>query len=134
MTSGTDAVKRFRIGSAEPRFGALVFDYLKTVVPFWRLCDEAWALGEDHLVGIGVLRNYGGQLMVVLQSDGWSKPHPAWPNIEPALEAAGYSRDRIVVVVDDRSGVPEVRQTMQFPQVLWSERERLKDYLVKDEP
>jgi hypothetical protein len=70
-------------------FGVSVFEYLKTLVPQWRLCDEAWLLGEDHLVGIGLERNYGGQLMVVPWPDGGLMQHPALPAIEPALKAAG---------------------------------------------
>lgn len=36
-------------------------------VPRWRLSDEAWNLGDNkYLTGIGVQRNNGGQLMVVL--------------------------------------------------------------------
>ena len=69
-------------------FGSLVFEHLKTLVPFWRVCDEAWLLGNDYLVGIGVERNYGGQLLVVPLPDR-EPPHPRWPDILPSLESAG---------------------------------------------
>jgi hypothetical protein len=48
------------------RFGSVIFEYLKTIVPYWRICDEAWHVTEDpYLGGIGVERNYGGQLLVI---------------------------------------------------------------------
>lgn len=118
---------------APQTFGALVFEYLKTLVPDWRLCDEAWLLGNDHLVGIGVERNYGGQLMVIPWADG-AEPHPQWPNIEPLLSAHGISTNRIVVVIDDRIDGSGDHRLAVFTEVLWSEREHLKDYAVKDQP
>jgi hypothetical protein len=48
-----------------PSFDQDLYSYVETLVPYWRVCDEAWPLGEDHLVGIGVLRNHGGQVMVL---------------------------------------------------------------------
>lgn len=122
------------MASVEPTFGVLVFDYLKTLVPSWRLCDEAWVLAGDHLVGIGVERNYGGQLMVVPDPEGSAKPHPAWPDIEPSLEAAGYTPERVVVVIDDRDGAKNGRRSTRFPEIRWSEREQLMDHVVKDRP
>ncbi len=115
-------------------FGELVFEYLKTVVPHWRLCDEAWLLGDDHLVGIGVERNYGGQMLIVPLSGGDVVPHQDWPDILPALEAAAIALDRVVVVLDDRAERPQYYQSTPFPKVLWSEREQLSTWVVRDTP
>jgi hypothetical protein len=121
--------------SSMPRsFGGIVFDYLKTAVPYWRLSDEAWSLGDEHLIGIGVLRNYGGQLMVVPWSDGGSMPHPSWPDVGPALDAAGIPLDRVIVVIDDRDGDGPSRRPTPFVEITWSQREQLKEYVVKDQP
>jgi len=41
------------------------------LVPYWRICDKAWHIGENiYLAGIGVERNYGGQLLVIPVADG----------------------------------------------------------------
>ena len=47
-------------------FGMELFEYVRTLVPYWRVSDDAWPLSNaSHLCGIGVLRNYGGQAMVM---------------------------------------------------------------------
>jgi hypothetical protein len=115
-------------------FSKLVFDYLQTLVPNWRLCDEAWPVGDEHLIGIGVERNYGGQVLVVTLSDGDSSPHPSWPNIDDQLKAHGKAANRVVVVLDDRNNDAYVRGQTPFVEIPWSGRERLTDYITKDEP
>jgi hypothetical protein len=114
-------------------FSKLVFDYLQTLVPYWRVCDEAWPVGDEHLIGIGVERNYGGKVTIVPLPDEDLLPHPSWPDIEHGLKASGRAVNGVVVVLDDRNRDAYRAQT-PFEEIPWSERERVKDYVAKDQP
>lgn len=112
-------------------FGSELFEYITTVVPHWRVCDEAWAIASDHLTGIGVLRNYGGQVMVM----PWDEhTHRQLVGFRGLL---GPLLKRIVVVVDDR----EAEDSEVVPAILapiavlpWSRRSELAAFVIKDAP
>jgi hypothetical protein len=110
-------------------FGSELFEYVTTVVPYWRVCDEAWPLANDHLTGIGVERNSAGQVMVM----GWNE------DTRRQLASLGDLPEsflkRIVVVVDDReSQDAEAIVAMLAPiaVLLWSHRSELAAFIKKD--
>src|ERR1700757_4634160 len=88
-------------------FGQEVYEYIVTLVPYWRATTEAWLLSnERYLVGIGVLRNYGGDLMVVtLQSPEEKEADQLRLILSDKLRLLQGSLDNIVVVYDDRRGL-----------------------------
>jgi hypothetical protein len=80
-------------------FGQELFEHITTVVPYWRVNDEAWLDGDGYLTGIGVLRNYGGQAMILPWGDCAREQFTRLRKLpKPFLR-------RIAVVVDDRSTV-----------------------------
>lgn len=104
-------------------------------MPYWRVTDEAWPLGEEsesrYLNGIGVLRNYGGQVMVV---PGEESPLETLRSI---LERKSFDTQRVIVVVDDRDGQDwhDVAARVSPVRVLpWSRRDELTRFVLKDEP
>ena len=112
-----------------PTFGQELFEHITTVVPYWRVCDEAWALADDHLTGIGVLRNYGGQVMVLPWSQNTRR------QLARFREQLGPLSKRIIVVVDDREPEDmEAISTMLTPITVlpWSRRDELASFVVKD--
>ena len=110
-------------------FGQELFTHITTVVPYWRVCDEAWLLGDDHLTGIGVLRNYAGQVMVLPWCDDTRQQLARFRELlEPLLK-------RIVVVVDDRQPEDlEAISAMLTPIAVlpWSRRTELARFIIKD--
>jgi hypothetical protein len=107
-------------------------DHIMTLVPYWRVCcDEAWALGDDHLIGIGVERNYGGQVMVLPWSEDTRQQLTRFrEQLAPRLK-------RIVVVVDDREPEDlEAISAMLTPITMlpWSRRTELARFVIKDTP
>jgi hypothetical protein len=114
-----------------PTFGQELFKHITTVVPYWRVCDEAWLLGGDHLTGIGVLRNYGGQVMVLPWSEDARAQLARFRELlEPVLT-------RVVVVVDDRESedLDEISAMLTPIAVLpWSRRTELARFIVNDIP
>jgi hypothetical protein len=112
-----------------PTFGQELFEYITTVVPYWRVSDEAWPLADDYLTGIGVLRNYGGQVMVLPWSEDTRRQLMRFRELlEPLLK-------QIVVVVDDR----EPEDLEAIPALLspitvlpWSRRTELARFVIKD--
>jgi hypothetical protein len=112
-------------------FGQELFAYITTLVPYWRVCDEAWALdeGDDHLTGIGVLRNYGGQVLIVPWDDS------ACGQLAHVHKRLKTFFDRIMVVVDDRKSEDlEAIRAICSPIVVlpWSRRAELAAFVVKD--
>jgi len=112
-----------------PTFGQELFEYITTVVPDWRVCDEAWPLADDYLTGIGVLRNYDGQVMVLPWNEDAGKQLARFRELlEPLLK-------RVVVVVDDRDVQDmEAISAMLTPIVVlpWSRRTELARFVTKD--
>ncbi len=122
--------ERSRITAASvSTFGQELFRYITTVIPYWRVCDEGWPLANDYLTGIGVLRNYGGQVMVLpWNEDARSQLTRFRELLEPLLK-------RIVVVVDDRE--PEDLQAISavlapIAVLPWSRRAELASFIIKD--
>jgi hypothetical protein len=112
-------------------FGQELFKHITTVVPYWRACDEAWPLADDHLTGIGVLRNYGGQVMVLPWSEDTRRQ---LVRLRELLEPISK---RIIVVVDDREPEDvEAISAMLTPIVVlpWSGRSELAKFVIKDSP
>jgi hypothetical protein len=111
-----------------------LFEYLTTLVPYWRVCDEAWPIigaGDRHLTGIGVLRNYGGQVMVMPWNED-TRQQLAWfrESLDPLL-------DQVVVVVDDREpedleGISAMGTAVTV--LPWSRRAELVAFVIKDRP
>jgi hypothetical protein len=108
-----------------------LYNYVETLVPYWRVCDEAWPLGEDNLVGIGVLRNYGGQVMVLPWNQNTSDQlRRLREQLEPFLKHI------IVVVPDCESEELEAIDASVAPVeiLLWSRRTDLANFVIKDSP
>lgn len=118
------------------RFGQELFAYITTLVPYWRVCDEAWPLKYDersglseHLTGIGVLRNYEGDAMVI----PWSET--ARQQLAYFGELLAPLSDRIVVVLDDREsdGYEAVSVLVAPIRVIrWSRRVELEHIVIRD--
>jgi hypothetical protein len=110
-------------------FGSELFEYITTIVPYWRVCDEGWPIGSDHLTGIGVLRNYGDQAMVMTwDQDTRGQLSRLRDQLEPFLK-------RIVVVVDDRETediAPVSAVIAPIAVIPWSRRGELAAFIVKD--
>lgn len=112
-------------------FSSELFEYITTVVPYWRVCDEAWPLANDHLTGIGVERNWGGQVMVMpWDQDTRRQLVPLGDRPESVLK-------RIIVVVDDRE--PEDTEAIAalltpIAVLRWSRRSELAAFLIKNAP
>jgi hypothetical protein len=115
-------------------FPRMLFSYVATLVPYWRVCDDAWSLADgSHLLGIVVQRNYGGETIVVI----WDPTDPTLVNKLTHGIRDQIARDptRCVVVLDDRNGelAEDVRQRIAPVDVVtWSERIRLGQYVIKD--
>lgn len=116
-------------------FGSELFTYITTLVPYWRVNDEAWPLDAEseppYLSGIGVLRNYGGQVMVVPGEDS------SLETLSSILERKPFDAPRVIVVVDDRDGQDwhNIAARVSPVRVLpWSRRDELRGFVIKDEP
>jgi hypothetical protein len=113
-------------------FVSTLFQYINTVVPYWRVCDEAWPLGplgDNQLIGIGVLRNYGGEVMVLPWNQDTRRQLACFRELlEPLLK-------RIIVVVDDREreDLEAISAILAPITVLpWSRRAELASFIIKD--
>jgi hypothetical protein len=112
-------------------FGSELFEYITTIVSYWRVCDEAWLIGSDHLTGIGVSRNYGGQAMVMT----WDQDTSC--QLSGLRDQLGPFLKRIVVVVDDRETediAPVSPVTLPIAVIPRSRRGELAAFIVKDAP
>ncbi|MBV8530016.1 MAG: hypothetical protein JO104_01760 [Candidatus Eremiobacteraeota bacterium] len=94
------------------------------------MSDEAWSVGSDHLTGIGVLRNYGGQVMVM----PWCEDTRA--QLTRLREVPGLlAPARIIVVVDDRE-TEDLEDISAFvtpiPVLPWSRRAELASLVIED--
>ncbi|HTJ24984.1 MAG TPA: hypothetical protein VMA36_02365 [Candidatus Limnocylindria bacterium] len=124
------------------RFQQAVFAYITTLVPYWRVSDDAWPLSDgSYLAGIGVLRNYGGDAMVVpltaLEDEALPELLKVLTGQVESVIARGSIAARLVIVLDDRFG--DLRK--QLPPemecatiVSWSNREALAQYVGGDAP
>jgi hypothetical protein len=114
-------------------FGRKLFEYIKTLVPDWRVSDDAWALSdESHLCGIGVLRNYGGEVMVIEWTPGIHKQ-------VSDLRDSGSEVDfnRVVIVVDDHAIADWLniqKELAPINVIPWSKREGLAQIVISDQP
>ena len=113
-------------------FGTEVFQYLTTLVPSWRVCDEAWYVADDcYLAGIGVLRNHGGQVLLIPWEECRRK------ELLGLRDGRHIQLDRVVVVVDDRSESrwATIRDDLAPMAVVpWSRRGELALTIIKDQP
>jgi hypothetical protein len=116
-------------GRSGSRFGQELFEYLTTLVPYWRVSDEAWPLEKDHIRGIGVLRNYGGAVMVMPWNDDTRAQLARFrEHLDPLLK-------RIVVVVDDREIADWGAASATLAPIAllpWSRRNQLASFVIKD--
>lgn len=123
-------ITRYQVATVAT-FGQELFEYITTIVPRWRVCDEAWPLVGGHLTGIGVLRNYGGQVMVLPWTENARRQLAHFHDLIAPLS------ERIVVVVDDRD-LEDVESTsaMLSPITVlpWSRRTELAKFVIKDNP
>lgn len=106
-----------------------LFEYIATIVPYWRVSDEAWPLKGEYLTGKGVLRNDGGQVMVMVWNDDTRR------QLARLREMLGDLSSRIVVIVDDE-GVEDldgIAATVRPIAVLpWSRKANLASFIIKD--
>jgi hypothetical protein len=121
------------IGAAT--LGQELFVYLATIVPYWRVSDDAWLLyDEAHLCGIGVLRSYGGDVLVI----PWSEDPELLRCLRlPRMGSALPDYDRRIVIVDDRKGEHwelVEKRISPVPVIPWSDRPRLSEYVIRDAP
>lgn len=102
------------------------------MVPYWRVSDDAWNLGEDsYLTGIGVLRNYGGDVIVI----PWEEDRHQ--ELLRLLRAdSGVDLQRVTVVIDDRTEAWQVIAEELAPITVlpWSRRDELIQRILKDKP
>ncbi len=114
-------------------FGRELFEYMTSLVPFWRVSDDAWNLGGDaFLAGIEVLRNYGGEVMVIPWDEERREELIGLRHLATRIDL-----QRVVVVVDDRTAAAwqEIEKDLAPIVVLpWSRRIDLTATLVKDIP
>lgn len=146
MTSddySADALWTARVGysriDTHATFGQRVFDRLARIVPYWRVSDDAWALSDDsHLCGLGVLRNYGGALLVVPVDSGGDNAIAQLSALSQGNISFEYGRiGNVLVLIND--GVyplgmlqPSIRQ---FACLAWSAKdESLAQHIIKDKP
>ncbi|HEY8297307.1 MAG TPA: hypothetical protein VIG32_04715 [Candidatus Baltobacteraceae bacterium] len=117
-------------------FGQEVCEYIMTLVPFWRVSTEAWKLSDDnYLVGIGVLRNFGGDLMVAtLGSADEDDAEQLRLIASGKLTLRCGSIDNIVVVYDHRNGLRAENFALGdlYPIVAWSSAAELQTYVIRD--
>jgi hypothetical protein len=112
-------------------FGQDLFAYIATLVPHWRVGDEAWPIGgnDNHITGIGVERNYGGQVLVIAWDENVRRQLARFhKDLEPLFK-------RIVVVVDDRKSadLDAIERTCTPITVLpWSRRVELAGTVIQD--
>jgi hypothetical protein len=108
-----------------------LFQFITSIVPYWRVSDECWHLSDEAVFcGIGVHRNYGGQVMV----RAWSR------ELEHELANLGASLEpllnRIVIIVIDDADADHLSAVESaFAPILvlqWSHRESLRNILVND--
>lgn len=123
---------------ASAPFGQRVYDRIVRLVPYWRASTEAWLLSDDsYLVGIGVLRNYGGDLMVVdvdsLDNDS-IRQLVGLARGDLSLQVGSLSN--ILLMLDDSAlTVDDLPPLLgQFERLLWSSAESLAQYVISDEP
>jgi hypothetical protein len=113
-------------------FGRILFAYLTTLVPDWRVSDEAWSLDDDsHLCGFGVQRNLGGELLVVPWSD---TPDVTVPLAMMLTGEYVVDASSVVVVVDDREDEAweiVARRLSPARVVPWSNRQKLAEFAIK---
>lgn len=112
-------------------FSQEVFEYLTTLVPYWRVSDEGWPLGEDdhYLTGIGVERNFGGQVMVVPWDDDSRQ------QLGDFAKSLGPLTERIIAMIDDREpqDMESIAATISPIAMLpWSRRSEIATFIVKD--
>ena len=114
-------------------FPRLVFEYLASIVPYWRVSDDAWPLTDgSHLAGIGVLRNYGGGLLVV----PCELDDPGFAETARRLQLAADSpvASRVIAMADDRSSEAWTTLREQLAAsasglIRWTERDKLKNFV-----
>lgn len=119
-----------------PAFWQMLLTYLNSLVPYWRVFNDAWPLnGGSHLHGFGVLRNSGVDLLVV----PWNADDPdlAASIVAPRKGSVALEGDCRLVVVDDRENqLTEdiAHRVSPVKVVLWSQRESLRSCICKEEP
>lgn len=117
-------------------FGREVFQYLVEIVPYWRVSDDAWMLSDgSYLTGIGVLRNFGGNVLVVPFSTNDTELSERLTKISDGELTVWAGNQRIEVVIDDRQGSDSgavSRQLAGLTVVCWSHRKDLVRFVVKD--
>lgn len=119
-------------------FGQEVCEYILTLVPYWRVSTEAWKLSDDnYLVGIGVLRNYGGDLMVsTLRSPDEDDAEQLRRIASGKLTLQCGAIGNILVVYDDlRNPRPDCFALGDtYPMLPWSSANELSRYVIRDTP
>ncbi len=117
-------------------FSRQVFEFLKTVVPFWRISDEARLLSDGtYLVGIGVERNYGGQILVLPISQG-DPIERVQPVVLPYTLNGRLDTGPCLVVLENSNGryYEELSALVRPVKVLlWSERHELQKYVLQND-
>lgn len=119
-------------------FGQHVYERIVRLVPYWRASTEAWRLSDDsYLVGIGVLRNYGGDLMVItIDSPGYEAVGQLCALLRGELSLTNGRLENILVLIDDRLiGFDELPPELgRLECMRWSSAADLEQYVTRDAP
>jgi hypothetical protein len=115
--------------SARTGYGPEAFEFICSLVPFWRVSDDVARLSNDeYLGGIGVLRKNGDVLVVPIDRDRDSGRTDLLRYFVDNDRSADYFGTRIVVLYNDTSEttVPEfVGEVMTLTVIPWSRRGEL---------
>jgi hypothetical protein len=119
-------------------FGQRVYDRIVRLVPCWRASTDAWSLSDgSHLVGIGVLRNYGGDLLVItIDSREDETIGQLVAVLGGDLSLRNGRIENVLVVFDDSVlRFEELPRTLwQLERLPWSSAASLALYIIKDNP
>lgn len=119
-------------------FGQRVYERIVRLVPYWRASTEAWLLSDDsYLVGIGVLRNYGGDLMVItIDSLEDEVIGQLVALLQGKLSLEDRKLENILIVVDDSIlGFDDLPAALgRLESLRWSSAAALARYVIRDEP
>jgi hypothetical protein len=114
-------------------FGREVFKYVASLVPYWRVADEAWSIGTAIVSGIGVERNFGQILIVPICGKNDARIEMLCScSVLPTFYPRG---NRIIIIWDDRtphiaSPVPDILK--QVKAIPWSRRSEISPIVDLD--
>ena len=117
------------MSSARTGYGSEVFQFICSLVPFWRVSDDVAMLSNDeYLGGIGVLRKNGDVLVVPIEPDRDLESIELLRYFVDNDISADHFGTRVIVLFDDTSeaAIPEfVSEVITLTVIPWSRRDEL---------